>query len=195
MRHCSRQVFGQVDKKRAAASHIDLLHAHANSQKGHLAMNELPHEHAVIFFPALGHESNFLMHRLAQTPRIEVQTAGKDEAVDLIQEVLDFLFLAQEGHDDGQPAGGEHRLGITGVEPQMGPGGLAGRDEININPDAGSRACAMRSLLGSAGIECSRPPRPILGDRTHGSVPDAERLIARSFSLTQERLAFADEDA
>ena len=53
-----------------------------------------------------------VMARQTHAARLHVQAARQHEAVDVIQERLDLRVLLQERHDQRQPAGRQHRLGI-----------------------------------------------------------------------------------
>ena len=96
---------------------------------------ELADEQAVVLLAALGHGADRLVHLHAQAARIEVEAMAQNEAVDTVEKRADLRVLAKGGHDDGKPAGGEHGVGITRVEPKMCSSCFAGGMIIDIDPD------------------------------------------------------------
>ena len=137
VRHGPRQVFRQMKIETSTANGVEFLHAQANRQEGHLPLQKTAHKNAIVFFTSLVHCLHGSVHRLLLATRIHVEPARHDHAVQFVEQCIELRFFIERRNDDRYPAGRQHDIRITGVEPQVGDRTLAGGNEIGIDANKG----------------------------------------------------------
>ena len=102
VRQGPRQVFGQVQVEGAAAGDVELLHAEADAQDGHLPLDDPADQEAVALVAALGHGLDGGVRWLLPS-RVHVEAAAQDDAVQPVEQGIDLGSLARGGRMTGRP--------------------------------------------------------------------------------------------
>jgi hypothetical protein len=135
-----RLLFGQVQKQRPAAQHVQLLHADADGQEGHLPIDDGFREPAVAGFAAFGHGNDGSVGRLTGAARIEIEPARKHEAVELVENRVEFHFLGHWRQDDRDAAGFGNRIDVADRQPGERHAALGCGGKVCIDADKRARA-------------------------------------------------------
>ena len=73
-------------------------------------------------------------------PRVHVEPAGQDDAVEPVEEGVDLRLLAQRRQEDGHPAGGQDGVEVPGVDAGVGRVRLGGGEVVGVDADERARA-------------------------------------------------------
>ena len=102
----ARHVFGNVLVQSSAAQDVDQLHAAADGQDRHLALNGQLGHATVKVFTTSRHDTHRRMLMLFLASRVEVQcAAGKHHATNCVHHAKNVIILLHRGHQEGQTAG------------------------------------------------------------------------------------------
>src|SRR5690349_205368 len=89
VRHRLGVFYRQMEKECAAAVNIELLHANADGEQRNLLFSNSLEKLSIAVLAARRHRHDGGMSRLALASRVEVETAGEHEAIDLVEVIID----------------------------------------------------------------------------------------------------------
>src|SRR5207248_4257134 len=142
--------------------HVELLHAQADPEDGDFAVEDAGQQVAVGVLAAGRHRVDGGGQALAVAPRVHVRPAGEDDPGEPVEDRVEVgeVVPPQRREQDGQPAGGDDRVEVPGVEAGV-RGRVAGRDVVGVHAD--ERAARRRggglvlAVLGAGGGHAGGP--------------------------------------